>query len=127
MKNVLLFCFFVLSLFGENLKFSTDMVVDKSFYIIEKSGYDTIAKYYLNSGKLRLFYVIFYNGKLEESDTLDASIDESGNIKYRVFDRDISLKLIESNKDGYIVQEYQNGVAKNRMFLEFSMPKEFAK
>ena len=108
------------------LKFSRDSIVGKTFYITEESGYDTIAKYYLDNGKLKLFYVIFFGGKLEETDTLDAKINDSGRIEYAVFDRPTELELLSSTNAGYFVKEYHSGQPKNTLMLQSSMPKGFA-
>jgi len=123
----------VLSLFmnyvnAGNLKFTNELLTGKTFYIVEKTGYDTIAKFYMEDKKLKLFYVIFYKSLLDETDTLDAKINEDGRITYTVFERPTELQLIKITNSEYVVEEYHNHSKKpkNTLVLQFSKPKQFA-
>ena len=109
------------------VRFTNDLLVDKTFYIEEKSGYDTIVKFYLNKEKLRMFYVIFYQGKLEETMTLDAELTGDGSIAYTVFDRPTELRLEKLTDEAYVVKEFHNHgkEAKHTLVLEFTMPEGF--
>ena len=108
------------------LKFTNDLLIDKTFYIVEDSGYDTIVKFYLNNGKLKMFYVIFYKGKLDETATIDAMIDQNGYIKYTVFHRPTELKLLKITNSEYVVKEYHSKQPKHTLKIQFSKPKGFA-
>lgn len=109
------------------LKFTNDLLVDKTFYIEEKSGYDTIVKFYLHQNKLRMFYVIFYKGKLDETMTLDAELSSDGSIAYKVFDRPTELRLEKITDKEYVVKEFHNRAkeAKHMLILKFEMPEGF--
>jgi len=102
-------------------------LVGKTFYIVEDSGYDTIATFYLQDEKLKLFYVIFYHGQLDETATLDASINNNGYLVYTVFDRPTALRLIQITDTAYIVKEYHGETPNHTLVLQFSKPGEFAK
>ena len=112
---------------SEYLKLSNELLVDKTFYITEETGYDTIAKFYLQNGKLKLFYVIFFKGQLDETMTLDAVINKDGYVEYTVFDRPTELRLMEIKNSAYVVKEYHSKKPKNTLVLQFSKPEKFAK
>ncbi len=118
---------FVSSLNANNLKFSQEMLVDKTFYIEEKNGYDTIIKFYLNENKLKMFYVIFYKNKLDETMTLDAII-QNGKITYTVFNRPTELEIDTMTDSEITVKEYHNHSKqpKNIMILQSQKPQGFA-
>ena len=122
----ILVALFVGNVSAENFEFSNELIVGKTFFIEEKSGYDTIAKYYLDNNRLKLFYVIFYKGQLEETDTLDVTIENNGRISYTVFNRPTELELIKITKTDYVVSEYHSKKPKNTLVLRFSKPKNFA-
>ncbi|MDH5218857.1 MAG: hypothetical protein OEX19_14245 [Gammaproteobacteria bacterium] len=111
---------------AETLRFSYDLVVGKTFYIQEESDYDTIAKFYLDNNELKLFYVIFYKGKLDETDTLNASINTDGRISYTVVNRPTELELIEAGTKKYLVKEYHSKKHINTLVLQFKKPERFA-
>lgn len=94
-------------------------VVGKTFYIQEEIGYDTVAIFYLDNNELKLFYVIFYNGKLDETDTLDASINTDDRISYTVINRQTELELIEADTKKYLVKEYRSNKHINTLVLQF--------
>gem|GEM_PF-3323430 len=128
-KLFVLFIFTLLpfcNAYSETLRFSNDLLVGKTFYIQEESGYDTIAKYYLDNNQLKLFYVIFYKGQLEETDTLNASINTDGRISYTVFNRPTELELTEADKKKYVVKEYRSKQSINTLELQFKKPESFA-
>lgn len=110
------------------MKFTNDLLVDKTFYIEEESGYDTIVKFYLNDEKLRMFYIIFYKNKLDETMTLDAKLNSNGNITYTVFGRPTELKLQKITDKEYIIKEFHNHSHQytNTLRLQLLKPKEFA-
>ena len=118
--------FSVSNAYSDTLSFSNNLLVGKTFYIQEDTGYETVAKYYLDNNKLKLFYVIFYKGQLEETDTLDATINSRGRIAYTVFNRPTELELIEAGEKEYVVKEYHSKVPKNTLVLQFEKPDNFA-
>ncbi len=109
------------------MRFTNDLIVDKTFYIEEKSGYDTIVKCYLHEKKLRMFYVIFFKGRLEETMTLDATLTSDGSIAYTVFNRPTELRLEKVTDRAYVVKEFHNHgkEAKHTLVLGFEMPEGF--
>ncbi|MDH5446840.1 MAG: hypothetical protein OEY52_14920 [Gammaproteobacteria bacterium] len=119
--------FSVSNAYSDTLSFSKNLLAGKTFYIQEDTGYETVAKYYLDNNKLKLFYVIFYKGQLEETDKLDATINSRGRIAYTVFNIPTELELTEVGTKEYVVNEYHSKVHKNTLVLQFEKPDNFAR
>jgi hypothetical protein len=131
-KLFLILIFLCLSLSAnerEYIKFSNDMLENKTFYMEEDSGYESVMKFYTHNNQLKVFYVIDYHGKLDEIFTLNLSISEDGFIRFTIFDRAVELRLVKADDKEYIVQEYHNHAKeyKNLLTWKLEKPKDFMK
>lgn len=124
------FLFLITNVFGvetKYIKFTNEMLVDKTFYMVEDNGYETVMKFYLQNNRLKVFYVIDYKGKLDETFTLSPTINENGFIAITVFDRPTEFRLTKITDHAYIIKEhhYHSDKHKNILTWEFEKPKDF--
>jgi len=122
-----LFVFMTHAFANSYIKFTNDLLVDKTFYMVEDNGYESIIKFYLNKGKLKIFYVIDYKGKLDETMTLSPTINKEGFIEFTVFDRPTEFRLVEVSDKQFVIKEhhYHSDKYKNILTWHFEKPEHF--